>query len=259
MSRVISIIILVFISIAPMYSQSKLPGKFIGGDDAGSLYFSTDYGIVKCDTTFSSIATYSSETFQLPTSVDISNSLQPVLFYQLVNKILWLDNNLVTIASVEIDDLLISEPVAICSSFDKGVWFMQGDLRTIKKIDISGSTIIDVLMPDDWYNADTEPDIKMNEKDGMLYISGGQEGVIMFDLFGNYLGVIRGEKIYFVDVCGNNILYANDKNLFIYNKEKGSKVLVSEKENIEGFFVMGDKIFSLHNNRKIVFAEECIR
>ncbi|GEM_PF-4687333 len=258
MSRTV-LIILISLCTLTIFSQSKLPGEFIGGDDAGDLYFITDYGIAKYDTTFNSLATYSSETFQLPTSVDISNSLQPILFYQLVNKILWLDNNLITIASVEVDDLLIAEPVAVCSSFDKGVWFMQGDYRAIKKIDVLGNTIIDVLMPDDWYNTENTPDIRMNEKDGVLYISGGEHGIVMFDLFGNYLGSVNGECLLFVDVCGENILYANRSKLFLYNRENGKHLLIVEKENIEGFFVIGNRIFSLHNDRKIVFAGECIR
>ena len=149
-------------------------------------------------------------------TIDVSNPLRPLLFYQDFSTVVLLDRLLANRAFVNLRNSNILQPTAIGLSYDNNIWvFDQYDYK-LKKINESGDLL---LQTDDFrtlFNINFTPQKIINDN-GFVYLADSANGIFVFDNYGTYKRKILLKGWQTVDVWNDRIIRLNKDAVVVYN------------------------------------------
>jgi len=179
-------------------------------DLQGNLYISTKEGaIVKFDSSFHELISYAAEKTIPVTSIDVSNRFRIFGFYRNDQSYIILDQSFRKLNENSFDPRIIGSGVAACLAADEMIWIFDELDFSIKKLNPSlNQIVINVRMPM-VTGADHYSIIQMETYQNRLYVNNSEDGVYVFDGFGNFLKKLRistnhlfhifREKLYYID------------------------------------------------------------
>jgi hypothetical protein len=179
-------------------------------DPVGNVYLlDKDFSIRKLDRNGKLLATANFKLYGELSQIDASNPFEVYLYYRQNQRIVIVDNLLSIRGEIDLNAISNVEVSAICRSYDNGIWvYDAGDGRLIK-YDKQLERQLDSRAANTWTNKSWHPH-ELYENGKNVFILDRENGMVMFDIFGNY-----GSKLDMVEV--DDIQLRNEKILFFSN------------------------------------------
>ncbi|MFA7380890.1 MAG: hypothetical protein WC150_10525 [Bacteroidia bacterium] len=153
------------------------------------------------------------------TSVDVSNTMQINVFYKPLNKVIILDNVLAFRGELLLRNLGITQATACARSFDNGLWVFDASDLLLKKIDKDLKQV-----------TEQSPNVRLFVEKGKtlapdfifddasrVYVNNPETGILVFDIFAQYIKTIPVKGLHHFQVIGNELIYFRNNHLQRYN------------------------------------------
>jgi hypothetical protein len=178
-------------------------------DRFGNLFLSTEQGsIIKYDSSYRKVLTYSSGYVLPVTSLDAGNNFRIFGFYKSGQRCLLLDRNFRLLNELDVNEWAGNVSAAAYAS-DNSLWLFDEMDLSLSKIDpqlnqVTFTVKLPLIIRPDKFSV-----IQLEEYQNRLYLNNMENGVYVFDLFGNLLlqaeistrhfFKFHGEKLFFID------------------------------------------------------------
>ena len=227
----------------------KISGNQIAVDHLGNLYIIQDALLQKYDQNGQFLFSYSNFSFGNISSVDVSNPMKIMLFYQETGTIIFLDDRLAPITN-KIDlysHQYMSISLAAYSS-DNKIWLYDEIHADLIAIDAYSNEIHRVH-----YNFKNFNPTQLQEIPGkMFFMHNPEQGVFFFDSFGTYIKTVSTESSCPVQVSHNNIYYLKNNQLHIYNYIQFSEeVWETDMSDIKQCFIHQNRLYLLGKKGRV--------
>ena len=178
-------------------------------DNLDNLYVISSTGqIRKYDNKGDSVAIYNQvRNFGKLSSLDISNPLKPVLFYQDFSTVVILDRLLSQRTVLDLRRYTIYEPSSVALSYDDHLWVFDEFDNKLKKIDDQGNILMTTPDFRVVFNQSIRPSRIINET-GYLYLADSTNGIYIFDNYGTFRKKLPLVKWQSLTVKGNSVIYS---------------------------------------------------
>lgn len=189
------------------------------------------------------------------TTADIRNSLRPVLYYQDMNMLVVLDNTLsIQGVPINLNQNNLGTPSLVASSINNNFWIYNQDMfeltRVNRKLEVLSSTgnIGQIL------NRDLEL-TEMKEYGDLLYVNDINNGIMLFDIYGNYSKTIPEKNIDTFQPIGDYIYFTKGGKFFKYNLRTFNKEeLILPEEEFTRIRLEKNKLFILLQNKLKIYT-----
>jgi hypothetical protein len=189
-------------------------GSWIECDKLGNVMVVNKDQITKIKPDGSFFRTFSNKQLGDISSLDATNPLKILVFYQPFSRILFLDNTLSENGSpIYLEDYGLEQASAVCSSYDNGFWvYNQIDFslyRFDQKLQQTNTTrFINQFLG-------FEPNINyMVEAENLLFLNDAKKGILVFDVFGTYLKTIPITGLKKFQIFNELVIYQNSASEF---------------------------------------------
>jgi hypothetical protein len=220
----------------------KQKGDIVSVDKLGKIYQVTDNAIVKYNENGKKIANYSILNSGKITLIDTKNPLQSLLFFEQQQDIIILDNMLGEANSFNLSNYFEWINLVCISNRDNALWLYNISGQELIKTDINLNVISKSSNLAQILSLDLTPS-QLMEVNETVFLFDKKNGLILFDIFGNYKKKIvlkNAEKI-FID--NNLVYYLSNNTIHYYNLKSFNKDVVFESDkNIVNFCVFGDNL-----------------
>jgi hypothetical protein len=194
-------------------------GQLFTTDKLQNLYFVTNTNqIISYDPNCQERFQYNNYTLGQLSAIDVSNPLNIIVFYADFQSIILLDRTLNFSGEVNLLDLGLFNVKCVGSSVDNNIWLYDEAAFTLKKIDQSGKTIVS---SNDLSLELVSPPLptQLIARDTRVYLNDPQQGILIFNQFGQYQKTIPLKNIQTFQVIGDRIIYTTDNKLFTYDQK----------------------------------------
>ncbi len=197
---------------------------------------------------------YSDKNLGRITSLDVSSSLKPVLFYRDLSRMVVLDNTLSVQGSpVSLQEHDLDQAILMCPSVNDHYWFFDqrtmGLIRTNRSFREKQATgnLVQAL------GTSLDP-VSMQEHNSKLYLNDPEKGLFLFDIYGTFLQQIPIQGILDFQVVNNKLLYTSEKGFFAYNMRSFAeqRITLPVKEHAAVRLVEG-KIYIRRKDEVLVY------
>lgn len=196
----------------PVYSIDT-PAKFIETDILQNLYIITsNNAILKYDSSGKLLISQQFKNYGEIASIDVTNPLNPEIFFAGQNKIVITDNNLNNVSETGLENSTIQQYAVGCRASAGGYWLYDAQNLKIKRIDQDNITQIETPNLATLRIRDINP-AYMTENSPWLYISIPSNGIAVFDQFGAYYKNVPVKNLLRFQVVKNTIVYYTDSTL----------------------------------------------
>lgn len=200
-----------------MLKSIELKGTTVTSDKFGCAYVvSGGSQLIKVCNDSSNKRTYSLLRYGPITSVDATNPFKILVFYKDFSTVVLLDNTLSEQGRVNLQNLGILQPSAMCLSMDNNIWVYDEQEYKLKKINDSGQMLNEsedftIMFPEP-----SKPNF-MVQKDNLLLVNDPQNGIRVFDIYGAYSKTIPLKGLSKFQFVKNQIIYFKDGKLYSFH------------------------------------------
>jgi hypothetical protein len=184
-----------------LLAEIKVQVKDMETDHLGNVYaVNSSNQLYKYDANGKLLSTLNYAYIGNITHLDCSNPLEIYLFYKELNAVVFLDNNLAYRGRMNLSDFGIVQAGAIARTFDNGVWvFDIGDLQ-LKKMDRDGTLAQQSGNALQFSSGSNLAPDYMVDNGKRVFVNDSANGILVFDVFANYLKTIpvKGQKDFMV-------------------------------------------------------------
>lgn len=241
-------------SVLQMKQTNTIKGDFadMAVDKFGNIFLVTSNNqIKKLNSHLDSLAIYNESAFYGNiASIDVSNPLKILVYYKDFNTIVTLDRQLNKRNIIDLRTQNIFQASAIALSYDNNIWLIDEQENKLKKIDESGSVLLETRDFRTLFNQGFRP-ISIIDDNNLLYLYSPSIGWKVFD----YYGGLKSEYSFlnWKDVqVKDNFLMGHDTATFYANKPQ-SLEYQSLKSSIN--LKLAKKIIKLQNSCYVLTAE----
>ena len=190
------------------------------------------------------------------THVDATNPLEIYVFYRELNLVVFLDNNLAYRGEINLSNFEVGQASAIARSYDNGIWILDlADLQ-LKKMDKAGE------------NKQMSGNIRqyvtnqsavnfLYDNDDKVFVNDSINGVLVFDVFANYLKTIPIKGCRELKVIDNQIFYWKDARLHAYNLKSFTTIdykTIPDFENVKDISIEKNRMYLLKENEVAIYS-----
>lgn len=202
-----------------LHKTISIEAKNMETDRLGNLYVVTNNNkLYKYNSDGKLIGTLNYNYVGNITAVDASNPLEVYVFYQELNRILYLDNNLAYRGETDLGKVGVVQASAIARSFDNGIWaFDIADLQ-LKRIDKKGENVQNSGNVRQFVIKQIQPHLIIDNND-KVFVNDSINGVLVFDVFATYLKTIPIKGAKQLKVIEDDLYYYAQHQLFRYNQK----------------------------------------
>ncbi|MGB1039621.1 MAG: hypothetical protein ACPGVD_01960 [Flavobacteriales bacterium] len=221
--------------------------SFLSQDKLGNIYQISDMKITKYSTILDTIVTNSIFSSGTISSLDTRNPLQLMLFYKQQQEIVLLDNTLsetnkIALAFFEWIDL------ACMSNRDNAFWLYSKTTQSLIKTNNQGKVVSRFKNIAQLVKKDIDP-TQLIEYNNQVYLFDHNEGLFIFDLYGNYVKRIQLKNAENVKFFKEKVFFRVENSVFSYNLFSFDKKLEFESPgDFEGFAVGKSGVLVLTKN-----------
>jgi hypothetical protein len=198
-------------------SEIKVNAKIMETDRLGNVYLvSLTNQLYKYNSEGKLLSTLNYKYIGNITHVDASNPMEIYVFYQELNKIIYLDNNLAYRGETDLANLGVGQASAIGRAFDNGIWVFDVADMQLKKMDKKGENMQTSGNVKQYTDQSLQP-VYIFDNNDKVYVDDPNAGVMVFDVFATYIKTIpiRGTKK--LKIIDEDLYYHNQSTLYRYN------------------------------------------
>jgi len=234
----------IFLTLQPKYVLIKkinISTELISTDNFGRLYVYANNSLKKYDKNGNFLSSFSDRTNGKISSIDVSDPYILLLYYEDLNRIVFLDDRLTPIGSpFDLDQFEIFNVATVCKSKRFAVWIYDRFDKRLLHYGFNPKGIINEIKLDP---LDIEQEIiYMLESGNHLYLNTGKQ-LLLFDEYGSYLKSFQTEIKNTFQIRNKHIIYYHDKQLYIKSVNEPD----TDTLNID--FITGIKNAMIENNR----------
>lgn len=220
-------------------------------DAIGYIYSSYNDIIEKRDTSMRLLFSQSTKMAGHITSIDVTNPLKPLLFFQGQQIISFTDNTLTPYRNFSyLADLGIYYATLVCYSeqfnrfwvYDQDNYkliFFSNEGEKVRVVENLGG-LIGVKDP-----------CQLLEKNGVLYLVDENRGVYLFDMFGTFIDFIEIKGLTWIQADEYNIYYILNNELFSKNTKFGTYFSVKLPQDYDAIFRISKNFIYLKKQGQI--------
>ncbi len=181
------------------------------------------------------------------TSLDITNPLEVYVFYQELNKVLFLDNNLAFRGSIDLQQSDVHMALAIARNYANGLWVFDASDLMVKKVDKDGTISQTSGNIRQFTKANFTPQ-NIIDNGNQVFMCDSANNILVFDVFANFKKEMPINGYALQQVGSNSLIAVNNKQVnyyklkpfafmqaialpFGYNAFAGSKLLCLANEH----------------------------
>lgn len=199
-------------------------------------------------------STFNRSDFGDISSVDISNSMKTVVYYQNAEKIFILDNALSH--SLDPIDLSLDYPgniAAACHSVNNHIWLYNQSSQKLIRTDYRLNVASESTPLNNWIAGEIEVNA-IKEKNDLLYVSVQDKGIFVFDIFGTYYRKFMLGQIDKFEIENDDLIYSVSGKLTRLNMKTLESKKVDFDMDISGVQLMKNKnIYCLESGELLVY------
>jgi len=230
--------------------------KLASVDNFGNLFVVTPKNeILKYNPQGKFLWNYTNKTFGDISQLDVTDPLRVILFYAGFQQIVVLNNNLSEISQYSFNQNPEKQITLIASANNNGFWVYDQINRELKKLT---NSFTDDLKTGNIYQRngfDMQANFMVSDEQ-YVFINDVQEGVRIFDQYGNFVktAVIESENEF--EVNGSEIYFFKDKKLRGYNylTFEWNEVLLPTKSNISNALLRFNRLIILNEKGLTLWA-----
>ncbi len=232
--------------------EYKIDAQTFKIDKLGNYYFYADNIIDKYDSNLENKISFQDQTYGAITSIDVSDPMRILVFYENFNSVILLDNYLVNIGtSILLDDLELYSIKAVATSPLSGFLVFDSQNSQILRIDNNlrssnmGNKLYSVIN-----NSEATHLLALN----FILLQCDDGKLLVLDKFGNFNTSYHIEKNSQISFDNDNIYYFKNNILNCINiATKQHNVKTIPEMEIIDFEVIGTKLYILTRDKLIIF------
>lgn len=195
-------------------------------DRFGHLYYATaDNEVVKFDEQGSRIGYYSNNSLGNVALIDATNPLKVLIYYPDFYTVVILDRLLNEAATFNMIDLGFNDIRLIASALDGNMWIFSDQDQKLQKVDRQGQVLQEGEDLRLRFGDHIEP-TKLQESQGQLYLQVPGQGLLVFDLFGQYKTQLIQKDIEDFQVHRGRLIYQYGRHFEVYDPENFSSTIL---------------------------------
>lgn len=235
-------------------TQFKITGSEIYIDNVGNLYTVNRDEITQYNSQFKQVNVFSNKIWGDVFFFDGTNALKMLAFYRNQSKIAFLDNKLsIRGEPIVLNNLGLEQSILACSSYLNGFWLYDQVQLSLFRVNQNLQVEIKTGNLNQILQKNISPNF-MIERNNKLYLGDKNLGILVFDVFGNYLKTIpvKPEKSFVVGE--NKIFWIANNQLFVYNEiNLSQQTFTLPITDVVAFQKFRNHLYFLANNTVYVF------
>ncbi len=148
--------------------------------------------------------------------LDVSNPFRILVYYDEYATIIFLDRTLSETRRHDLSDLDIPQVQAIGTASDNNIWLFDNNTYTLKKVDSQNEVVAESSDLNLMLSEDLNPS-SLVEFDVRVYLNSPNIGVLVFDVFGNYIKTIDIPELDYFQLYEGQLFYVEDKTFKTYH------------------------------------------
>lgn len=190
--------------------------NFIAIDNFSQFYTADDNRLFKFSSDGTYLYPYEEFNYGKIGMVDVSNPMKILVFCPDFMTVITLDKYLAPLTTYNFFDLGYQNISAVAISSDGLLWFYDNTDFKLKKIDESGTIVKQSQPLNTVLNVLPNPDF-MTEKDNVVYLNDPEIGIMVFDVFGNYIKTVPIKGLKKFQIFQDQVVYFENNKLNAYN------------------------------------------
>ena len=254
----ILIINLSFVSDRLVYKYSiPLKNDFFTFDNIGNLYIVKGDGLSKLNNNKKINRVYSNKRLGKISHVDVSNPLRILVFYKEFSAVVFLDSQLSQNGEiVYLENYDLEQSDLSCTSFNNGLWVYSRQNAELIRLDNNLTINIKTGNLNQLLGLRLNPNFIL-ESNGYIYLVDQEDGIILFDIYGNYYKKIPIKKATKIQVNENSVFAVVPGKLISYHsKYLTQDTLLLPMENCDQVQVFKDEFFIGMSDSISVFTKK---
>lgn len=233
------------------YKFGAIQGDVLTCDRNGNLYLINDAVLLKIDQTGTILGTYNNSYLGTITSIDVSNPLKIMVFYQYSGMIVFLDDKLVALQdALDLSTRNFFNISLAAFSTDNRIWLYDNLKEELITVDFQ----LRELQRNRLTINNLAPTQLIALKEQRVVMQNPETGILFFDNFGTYLKTIAIQTELPIHVDQENIYYLNQNQYIAYNYRKLSSLTIcSLPDAVKQAITIRNKIFYLDKDRCLNF------
>ena len=182
--------------------------------------------------------------------IDVSNPFRILVYYNDYATVLFLDRTLSEIQRHDLSDLDIPEVRALGTASDNNIWIFDNNTYTLKKVNSQNKVVAESSDLSLLLTEALDPN-RLIESNSRVYLNSPNLGILVFDVFGNYIKTIEILNLDYFQVYEEQIFYVEDKKfktyhlLSFFTKEIKMPIL---GEKLEQLCIAQERLYIKHPN-----------
>jgi hypothetical protein len=193
-------------------------------DPLGNLYYTNENGLFLLDASTQTRKEYSNQTYGPVHLVDAEDPLNILVFHPHFNRILWLDRNLTPKALPETPRFPDEFPKIICGSLLGGYWAFMPQQARLQRFNQAFRLQAQSLPFFELLPGFGQPSFLV-ESEGRIFASNPNQGIAVFDSFGNFISLIPRKGILQFQVHNDRIIYFTNTEIVIFDFANNQEIL----------------------------------
>lgn len=184
-------------------------------DNLQNIYVATEKGqVVKFDKNGKQQFEYNNNRLGEIGKIDVRNPLTMLVYYPDLEVVVILDRTLSPIKELNLYDLDIIEPKGIALANDNNIWVYDEVAAVLKKISQTGKILFESRNLNQLTRKNLRPTFLL-EKNNLLYLNDFENGLFIFDSFGQLKQEIQVKGIERFQVEGKQVFFWKDNEGFV--------------------------------------------
>jgi hypothetical protein len=233
----------------PINSIAFVQPASLTTDRLGNAYMLVENQLLQFGTDGKPKANFSGKNLGEIGAVDVTNPMKILLFYPDFAKIIQLDNKLAFQSEIELRQIQINQPLAVCNSEEDGYWVFDRQDDMLKKVDMSLQIIHQSGNMTQVIGYQIQPNM-MLQTNGFIYVNNPETGILVFDRYGEYYKTFPYKNLLSFQVIGREILFTSGNKLLRVDTKTGDEkeVLLPVKNSIINARIEQHELYLLTND-----------
>lgn len=208
--------------------------RWIEVDQMKHLYLiENDHSLLKYNTEGTLLYQYNENSLGQISYIDVSNPFRILVYYDDYATVVLLDRTLSELKRHDLSDLDIPQVQALATASDNNIWIFDNNSYTLKKVDNQNQTLVE--SPDlSLLLTETIDPNRLVEYNGRVYLNSPNLGILVFDVFGNYIKTIDVLDLDYFQLYEGQLFYVENNEFKSYHllsfQTKKISIPTSEKK-----------------------------